>query len=93
MIDLTGFLALVNSQLPNIAIFSLMFSIGIGLSIQDFLYVIRKPKAAAIGLVGQIILLPLVGALIRHWLSAGPSYCRWFNDHCGLSRRGDLKCL
>ena len=64
MIDLTGFLALVNSQLPNIAIFSLMFSIGIGLSIQDFLYVIRKPKAAAIGLVGQIILLPLVGALI-----------------------------
>ena len=64
MIDLTGFLALVNSQLPNIAIFSLMFSIGIGLSIQDFLYVIRKPKAAIVGLTGQIILLPLVGALI-----------------------------
>ena len=64
MIDLNGFLALVNSQLPNIAIFSLMFSIGMGLSVQDFLYVIRKPKAAVIGLSGQIILLPLVGALI-----------------------------
>ena len=64
MIDLTGFLALLNSQLPNIAIFALMFSIGMGLSVQDFLYVLRKPKAAVIGLTGQIILLPLVGALI-----------------------------
>ena len=64
MIDFASFLALINSQLPNIAIFSLMFSIGIGLSAKDFLYVIRKPKAALVGLTGQIILLPLVGALI-----------------------------
>jgi len=64
MIGLTDFLALINSQLPNIAIFSLMFSIGMGLSIQDFLYLFRKPKAAIIGLTGQIILLPLIGALI-----------------------------
>ena len=64
MINLTSFLALINSQLPNIAVFSLMFSIGIGLSAKDFLYVIRKPKAALIGLTGQIVLLPLVGALI-----------------------------
>ena len=28
------------------------------------MYVIRKPKAAALGLIGQIILLPIVGALI-----------------------------
>ena len=64
MIDFASFLALINSQLPNIAIFSLMFSIGIGLSAKDFLYVIRKPKAALVGLTGQIILLPLIGALI-----------------------------
>ena len=64
MIDFTGILTLVNSQLPNIAIFSFMFSIGIGLSVQDFLYVIRNPKAALVGLTGQIILLPLIGALI-----------------------------
>ena len=64
MINLTDFLTLLNSQLPNIAIFSLMLSIGMGLSAKDFLYVIRKPKAAIIGLTGQIILLPLVGALI-----------------------------
>jgi len=64
MIDFTGILTLVNSQLPNIAIFSLMFSIGIGLSVQDFLYVIRNPKAALVGLTGQIILLPLIGAII-----------------------------
>ena len=64
MTELSGFLALINSQLPNIAIFSLMFSIGMGLSIKDFLYLSRKPKAAIIGLTGQIILLPLIGALI-----------------------------
>ena len=64
MIDIFGLLSLINSQLPNIAIFSLMFSIGTGLSVQDFFYVVRKPKAAIIGLTGQIILLPLVGALI-----------------------------
>ena len=72
MIDLTGFLALVNDQLPNIAVFSLMFSIGMGLSVQDFLYVVRKPKAALIGLTGQIILLPLVGALIAIFFRLDP---------------------
>ena len=64
MIDFHGFLALLNSQLPSIAIFSLMFSMGMGLAVRDFLYVIGKPKAAIIGLTGQIILLPLIGALI-----------------------------
>ena len=72
MIDFTGILTLVNSQLPNIAIFSLMFSIGIGLSVQDFLYVIRNPKAALVGLTGQIILLPLIGALIAIFFRLDP---------------------
>ena len=93
MIDLTDFLVLINSNLPNIAIFSLMFSIGMGLSAKDFLYVIRKPKAALIGLTGQIILLPLIGALIAIVFRLDLHYCGWLNDHCGLSWRGDIKWL
>ena len=64
MINFSSLLDSIISLLPSIAIFSLMFSMGIGLVVQDFLYVFRKPKAAFIGLIGQIVLLPVVGALI-----------------------------
>ena len=64
MINFTSLLDSIISLLPSIAIFALMFSMGIGLVVQDFLYVVRKPKAALLGLTGQIVLLPVVGALI-----------------------------
>ena len=64
IINSKDLLDIIISHLPSIAIIALMFSMGMGLTTQDFLYVVRKPKAAALGLIGQIALLPVVGALI-----------------------------
>ncbi|HBC54935.1 MAG TPA: bile acid:sodium symporter, partial [Alphaproteobacteria bacterium] len=42
---------------------TVMFGLGLALQWRDFWQVVRFPKAAAIGLAGQIILLPL-GAFV-----------------------------
>ena len=42
----------------------IMFSLGLGLTIEDFLRVIKQPKDFLIGLICQIILLPIVAFLI-----------------------------
>ena len=39
----------------------LMFGMGLGLTIGDFRRVVEVPRAALVGLFGQLILLPLVG--------------------------------
>ena len=42
----------------------IMFSLGLGLTIEDFSRVIKQPKDFLIGLICQIILLPIVAFLI-----------------------------
>lgn len=42
----------------------LMFELGLNLKIQDFALILKKPKAVIIGLIGQLILLPLIAFVI-----------------------------
>lgn len=42
----------------------LMFELGLNLKLQDFALIFQKPKAVIIGLIGQLILLPLVAFVI-----------------------------
>ena len=56
-----------NIILP-LALAFIMFSLGLGLTYQDFARVARQPKDFGAGLVSQVILLPLVGlALVSFW--------------------------
>lgn len=41
-----------------------MFAIGLGLRADDFIRVFRYPRAMLVGLINQIVLLPLVGAAL-----------------------------
>lgn len=50
---------LITVFLP-LALAIIMFSLGLGLTVEDFLRVARRPKAFAIGAAAQIVLLPLV---------------------------------
>ncbi len=50
---------LIGIILPLSLVF-IMFSLGLGLTIDDFKNVIRQPKAFTLGLINQMILLPLV---------------------------------
>ena len=52
----------------------LMFLLGIGLDREAFTNVARNPKAVAVGLVGQIVLLPLIAFAIAWALKLPPIY-------------------
>ena len=52
----------------------LMFLLGIGLNKEAFANVARQPKAVAMGLVGQIVLLPLIAFGIAWALKLPPIY-------------------
>ncbi len=52
-----------------LALIIIMMGMGLGLEVRHFQNVFARPKAIIIGLVNQILLLPLVGFLIAHSLN------------------------
>ena len=54
---------IIDIILPLSLIF-IMFSLGLGLKVQDFKNIINNPKAFIIGIVNQMIVLPIVAFLI-----------------------------
>jgi bile acid:Na+ symporter, BASS family len=54
---------IISILLPLSLVF-IMFSLGLGLTLNDFKNVFRQPKAFALGLINQMILLPLVAFAI-----------------------------
>ena len=55
--------SLITVFLP-LALAIIMFSLGLGLTIDDFRRVVLKPKAFAVGAVAQLILIPLVAYIL-----------------------------
>jgi BASS family bile acid:Na+ symporter len=47
----------------------IMFSLGLGLKVADFRQVLRRPGVIAVGLLAQMLLLPLAAAAIALWLA------------------------
>ena len=52
----------------------LMFLLGIDLDKKAFTSVIKKPKAVIVGMVGQIVLLPIIAFIIAWSLKLSPVY-------------------
>ena len=44
-----------------LALFIIMLGMGLGLTLDDFKRVLVEPKAVIVGLIAQLILLPMVG--------------------------------
>ena len=42
----------------------IMFSLGIGLTMDDFSLIFREPKAFGVGIVNQMVVLPLMGFVV-----------------------------
>ncbi|MEO3998198.1 bile acid:sodium symporter family protein [Mesorhizobium sp. CAU 1732] len=55
--------SLITVFLP-LALAIIMFSLGLGLTVDDFRRVVLKPKAFAVGAVAQLILIPLVAYIL-----------------------------
>lgn len=62
---------LITMILP-IAIFIIMFGMGLSLRISDFIYLLKHPKVILIGISAQIIALPLLAFLIAIFFHLPP---------------------
>ncbi len=58
----------INIVIP-ITMFSLMFGMGLTLSIKDFQRVLIYPKATMIGFTLQLLVMPLIGLGLAHWFN------------------------
>ncbi|KAA0875804.1 bile acid:sodium symporter family protein [Nitrincola tapanii] len=63
--------ALIGQVFLPLSLFIIMFSVGIALKLDDFKQVFRQPLPIGLGLVLQLLLLPLLGWLVV-WLFALP---------------------
>lgn len=52
----------------------LMFDLGLTLLPRDFVFIVRKPRAALVGLFGQLIMLPLIAYAITSLFSLPPIF-------------------
>ena len=50
----------------------IMFGMGLGLTVQDFTRVFQYPKAAILGLLGQLLVLPFLGLFVASVLDLDP---------------------
>jgi bile acid:Na+ symporter, BASS family len=57
---------------PVLGVIALMVSLGLGLTIKDLTYALTRPKSMAIGLIGQLIMAPVVAFLICTIFSLPP---------------------
>ena len=52
------------TKIAPLALALIMLALGLGLSTQDFLRVIRQPKDFIVGLICQLILLPIIALIL-----------------------------
>ena len=62
----------VQTLLP-LALAFIMFYLGLTLVAGDFRQVARRPKALAVGLLGQVVLVPLAGFAVAHGSGLSPA--------------------
>ena len=62
---------IIDVVLP-VALAFIMFSLGLGLTVDDFALVAKEPKAFAIGVTNQMIVLPIMGFVIASGLDLSP---------------------
>ena len=49
----------------------IMFGLGLGLTVQDFIRVIKNPKDFIVGFIAQVILLPIIAIILIILLNVG----------------------
>ena len=54
---------IIDIFLPLSLVF-IMFTLGLGLTIEDFKNILREPRAFGLGIINQMILLPIVAFFI-----------------------------
>jgi len=63
---------LLTKVILPVSLFLIMFGMGLSLLLNDFKAVLKAPKAMAIGLIGQMLILPLIAFAIAVLLNLSP---------------------
>ena len=71
---------IVTDVVLPIALAFIMFSLGLGLSLNDFTRIFIKPKEFFIGFFSQLIILPIVALNFSFYLAIVSRNCNWCND-------------
>ncbi len=64
---------IIKIALPLVLAF-IMFSLGLGLKKSDFTRILKFPKAFAVGLLNQVLLLPIIALLLAHVFNLSPEF-------------------
>lgn len=70
----TELVTFVNTQVVPICIFLIMMGMGLSLVPNDFKRVLKYPKAVSVGLLNQLILLPVIGFTLANIMPLEPEY-------------------
>ncbi len=70
----TELVTFVNTQVVPICIFLIMMGMGLSLVPDDFKRVVKYPKAVSIGLINQLLFLPIVGFTLANIMPLEPEY-------------------
>ena len=57
-------MGIVTDVILPLALAFIMFSLGLGLTVEDFFRVVKQPRDFIIGALSQVVLLPLVALLL-----------------------------
>jgi len=64
----------INTQIIPICIFLIMMGMGLTLTLADFKRVLSYPKAVSIGLINQLLFLPIIGFSLANLMQLEPEY-------------------
>jgi len=60
------------TKIAPLALALIMLGLGLGLTIQDFIRVLKTPRDFAVGLISQLIILPIVAFILIKFLGTSP---------------------
>lgn len=63
----------MNTVIISWGLIAVMFSLGLSLAVEDFAHVLRKWRSVGAGLLGQLVLLPLLGCAVVLIFSLPPT--------------------
>lgn len=63
----------MNTVIIGWGLIAVMFSLGLSLAVKDFAYVLRKWRSVGAGLLGQLVLLPLLGCAVVLFFGLPPT--------------------
>ena len=81
----------IATKIAPLALAIIMFGLGLGLTLNDFLRVIKIPRDFIVGFICQVILLPII-AFILIKIIPMPLEIALGNDNCCSPRRSYFKC-